>query len=77
MTTNGFKSCPFCGSEKIQISWTFDNNCINGVYCAHCKAMVKWPVPEWRGKQTAGDYLKEWKDRWNMRSEVVPGGGNR
>lgn len=32
------KPCPFCGSDKVQMSWTLDNDAINGVYCAHCKS---------------------------------------
>lgn len=64
------KPCPFCGSQKVQISWALNNDSINGVYCAHCKAMAKWPVPEWRGKQTAGEYMDEWKDRWNRRATL-------
>lgn len=58
--------CPFCGSAKVQINWTMDNDVINCIYCAHCKAIAKWPAPEWRGKQTAVD---EWAKRWNRRAK--------
>ena len=65
------KPCPFCGNDKVIIGWTIEGYQITGIYCTKCKAMTKWPVPEWRGRQTAGEYIHEWTERWNRRNNDV------
>ena len=60
------KSCPFCGNTAMIIR-DLDLQ-ISGIHCCECKAYVKWPI-EMKARETYGENMKRWTDKWNRRAE--------
>ena len=60
------KPCPFCGNRKPIMSWDIEGE-PNGIYCNYCKAMVKFPITAASEKETYGETLDKWAEKWNDR----------
>lgn len=63
------KPCPFCG-QKAQVAYNAENEPY-GIFCARCKALVRWSnLPKWGKHETAGEYMAKIAERWNRRAEA-------
>jgi len=65
------KPCPFCGGNRVKLTFDIASNSIKGIYCSDCKGFTKF-----NGLISARADGQVWADTWNRRqneAEIRPG----
>lgn len=66
METEKLKPCPFCGNHVMPIR--DPEGQMNEFFCGQCAAHVKWTI-KMKPRETFGENMKRWTDKWNRRAE--------